>query len=794
MNSTISALINKVNATRAFGFSLKKLSVLALGTLLFAASCDNNNNDNDDEPISVVLNEIQFVGTDAIEILNNGNTVADLSDYWLCLGPGTYVRLGTLTPVSGSITALQPGAYLVLNYALTDDQGGLGLYSTNTFTDPNAIVDFVQYGAAGSARENVAVAAGIWTAGEFVPPLVRTGSIIFDGEGNAANDWAETTTPTLGAANSLTVPEPLRRSIVFNEVQYGNRDLIELYNNGEVMVDLSNYWLCLGPGTYVRIGTLTPESGSIDLAPGAFVVLPYTMPDNDAGLGLYSNNAFADPDAIVDFVQYGAAGSARENVAVQAGIWTAGEFVPTVRLNSYSIEFDGEGDAASDWSEEVNPSLGQANDTQVQTTTFNITVTNITNYLNTVVFNTPVGAGSAGPLTAANAQYSIDFQAVPGTSLSFATMQANSNDWFFAPNGEGIDLFDANGNPITGDVTSQVLFWDGGTEEEDPATEATQGGGFDDGAPDDDNTVRLVSGANPASDYIRVELAYAAGSPNGTFTLTITKLNDASADNFIITPGLVVLHAQDNPLFTAGQPDRGVGLAQIAEIGDPAVLNNWFNEAGTGGAPLRLSSSLSVFSPGIVYAFATDSDPFFTQGQPDRAMSGLSYIAEDGNTQFAYDYLTGLGLPVARNAETGPIGAGGDLTFTLEVPQGQNYKLGFSTMFVQSNDWFISFNNNGVALFDQNGTPFTGTSESRNLYLFDAGTEEDQPVGFGADQAPRQAGANTGAADPNNLIRRVASLDDVQFGKGTITSGPGVVYFQDPRGGYNLIRIDIQVQ
>ena len=44
----------------------------------------------------------------------------------------------------------------------------------------------------------------------------------------------------------------------------------------------------------------------------------------------------------------------------------------------------------------------------------------------------------------------------------------------------------------------------------------------------------------------------------------------------------------------------------------------------------------------------------------------------------------------------------------------------------------------------------------------------------------------------NTTIRRVGSLDDVQFGKGVINSAPGVTWFGDPRGGYNLIEIDIQ--
>ncbi|NER15510.1 hypothetical protein GWK08_18795, partial [Leptobacterium flavescens] len=52
----------------------------------------------------------------------------------------------------------------------------------------------------------------------------------------------------------------------------------------------------------------------------------------------------------------------------------------------------------------------------------------------------------------------------------------------------------------------------------------------------------------------------------------------------------------------------------------------------------------------------------------------------------------------------------------------------------------------------------------------------------------------TGAADGNTAIRRVSALEDVQFGKGVIDNGPGVVYLEDPRGGYNIVRIDIQPQ
>lgn len=594
--------------------------------------------------------------------------------------------------------------------------------------------------------------------------------------------------------DAITVPvepEEIINQVVLNEVKYQGTDLVEIFNKGTQEIDLSNYWLCLGPGTYQRIGSITPESGNIIVPAGGYLVLPYDLPDTDAGLGLYSSDSFTSAEAIVDFVQYGAGGSPRENVAVEAGIWTAGEFVPTVRLDSYSIEYDGEGDSASDWGEEINPSLGSPNDAQNSTTTFSVTITNKINYLATKVFNTPDAAADPGPITTANGSYSINFKAVKGAKLSFATMSAATNDWFYAPKMVGIDLFDINGNPVTGDVSSQIYLWDAGTEEEDPATIATVPGGGTAGDPDDDDTVRVVS--NDVTSSLRTELAYDAGTKY--FTLTLTNLVGAvGAAPIVLTPGLVVLHAQNAPLFTVGEPDRGVGLEGIAEAGQPDTLYNWFNETGSQGAPLRLSSSISVFSPGIAYAFNTNSDPWFTQGSTVKMSSGVEEIAEDGNNQVAYEYLNGLGIPTAKSDQTAPIGPGESLTFTIEVPQGQNYKLGFGTMLVQTNDWFISYNNNGVALFDEGGAPTSGVSGSQQTYLFDAGTEEDEDVGFGMYQAPRQGMGDSGPADDNTDIRRVSSLEDVQFGKGTINSAPGVTWFGDPRGGYNLIEVNIQPQ
>lgn len=42
-------------------------------------------------------------------------------------------------------------------------------------------------------------------------------------------------------------------------------------------------------------------------------------------------------------------------------------------------------------------------------------------------------------------------------------MYGQSNDLFYAPKA-ALDLFDANGNPLTADITDNLLLWDAGTE------------------------------------------------------------------------------------------------------------------------------------------------------------------------------------------------------------------------------------------------------------------------------------------------------------------------------------------
>lgn len=85
------------------------------------------------------------------------------------------------------------------------------------------------------------------------------------------------------------------------------------------------------------------------------------------------------------------------------------------------------------------------------------------NVLSHGVFNTPVGAGGPGPI-GPGGSYEFTVSAASGNRLSFAMMFGQSNDLFYAPGSKGIALFDAKGQPVSGDITSKITLWDAGTE------------------------------------------------------------------------------------------------------------------------------------------------------------------------------------------------------------------------------------------------------------------------------------------------------------------------------------------
>jgi hypothetical protein len=182
-----------------------------------------------------------------------------------------------------------------------------------------------------------------------------------------------------------------------------------------------------------------------------------------------------------------------------------------------------------------------------------------------------------------------------------------------------------------------------------------------------------------------------------TFTVRIENLSQGSVLKsasggeapFAIAPGLWLVLIGNNPMFKPGKLDKGEGLEQLAEDGNPEVI-----------ADDMLDESEVV-------------------------MGGI------------------FNTPVGASAP-GAAGPGQAFEFTIAAKPGM--RLAYGEMFGQSNDLFYAPDRKGIPLFDEKGKPLGGDVTSQ-VILWDAGTEVNQEPGFGSDQAPRQPAPNTGASE-----------------------------------------------
>ena len=161
----------------------------------------------------------------------------------------------------------------------------------------------------------------------------------------------------------------------------------------------------------------------------------------------------------------------------------------------------------------------------------------------------------------------------------------------------------------------------------------------------------------------------------------------------------------------------------------------------------------------------TDNDPIFP--------SGIAYLGDadgDGVNEVAlsfqgvddslaiYDEVWNpdavvqvFNTPV-DSAGPGPALPGAAYEFSFMAAPGQN--VSFATMFVQSNDLFYGPADTGLPLFDEEGNALEGDI-TEDLFLWDAGTELNEVPGEGPNQAPRQAGPDTGDPDTLTTVRLV---------------------------------------
>lgn len=147
----------------------------------------------------VRINEVNPSGG-WIELHNTGEEAVDVSAYQFCNRPA-YAAVGDLEIVSGE-TTIEPDGFLVVSWdAIVGDTAELGLYTSASFSDATAMVDYLAWGGAGGGREGVAVEAGLWQEGEFAAMPETEGSLVYSDAGETMLEHWSAGEATPGEAN-----------------------------------------------------------------------------------------------------------------------------------------------------------------------------------------------------------------------------------------------------------------------------------------------------------------------------------------------------------------------------------------------------------------------------------------------------------------------------------------------------------------------------------------------------------------------------------------------------------------
>jgi len=358
-----------------------------------------------------------------------------------------------------------------------------------------------------------------------------------------------------------------------------------------------------------------------------------------------------------------------------------------------------------------------------------LTVENVLHSQPLVESGTFQGTGSPA-LILPGQSVTITFSAAKGEALSFATMYGWSNDLFFAPANPGIMAYDNNGNPIEGDVSSQIHLWDNGTRiNQKPGSNVSHPGTAD------SKNITEVAGLDaqgntylPAGQLVKATMKY---NGNSTFTLTLQNISGGTANETPLSPGVWSVSytvggqlLAPTPLYTNGQPTAN-GLTSIAEAGDNSKL--WSYIQGITGIFTPLSPVLVVIYNGI-------DNPIFKLGEYDRGQ-GLKYLAQRGVPDSLAAYLKGIkgvkavyNLPAANTRVLLPVingQSGGKVSQSISLGSGD--QLAIATMYGFSNDWFFATSVSTTDLAQNSDI-------SSTVQLYNDGTAIDQFPGAGLTQ------------------------------------------------------------
>jgi len=374
-------------------------------------------------------------------------------------------------------------------------------------------------------------------------------------------------------------------------------------------------------------------------------------------------------------------------------------------------------------------SCNKNDDNQMQAAT--ITIENVLDSKPLVESGTFKNSG-ASPVIMPNESLSFQFSAAKGQALSFVSMYGWSNDLFFAPANPGIKLYQDNGTPIEGDVSTQLKLWDNGTRINQVPGANVMHPGTAETTP---KNITEVSGMDAqgntyavASSLMKATLHYEG---NSTFTFTITNTSGNTSNPTPFSPGVWAISyiaggnlLNPNPLYESGKPTAN-GLTNVAEKGDNSILGT-YTQGQTG--------IFTPLSPVLVVVYNGIDNPIYKVGENDGG-KGLKELAQKGDASGLAAYLqTVMGvkavyiLPAANSKILLPkIGtqSGSIVRQQLNVSMGD--RIAIATMYGLSNDWFFASKDNGIDATQKGDV-------SSTIGLYDNGTAINQFPGAGITQ------------------------------------------------------------
>lgn len=314
--------------------------------------------------------------------------------------------------------------------------------------------------------------------------------------------------------------------------------------------------------------------------------------------------------------------------------------------------------------------------------------------------------GTNTPVIMPGESVSFKFIAGKAQSLMFATMYGASKDWFFASKQPGIKLFDANGNAITGDVSSEVLLWDNGTKENTTGTAQN-------------NPIAQVPNVN-ASQLVKLNLSY--DIVKSEFTLMITNTSGGTANATPLSPGVWAVSNYNGSQLLNSAPfftPNALSNPEITDIAQMGSITKMVTKLNTN------TGIMTGLSPALVVVYSGNQNPIYQAGQLDSG-NGLKEVSQTGNVMKLQTTLKAMsnvkGVYIAGNA---PLAPGSKMMTSFSFTPGD--KIAYVTMFGFSNDWFYA-NEQSIDA----GT--TGDLTSKTT-LYDSGTGVNQYPGAGNRQS-----------------------------------------------------------